>query len=329
MCASWTWTRRAPDKIPVHSLTVLSPAKINLALEVWGRRPDGYHEITTLMQVVDLTDTVDLERRGAGIRLTAEGVPVPTGEDNLAVRAAAQFFAAATPGGARIHLTKRIPAGGGLGGGSSNAAAVLWGLNVLYGRPLPPEALSDVAASLGSDVPFFLSPGFAWAEGRGDRIRPAGPAPQRWAVVVDPGFGVSTGWAYGQLTLPLTPADCMPYMMALVARGDVPGALERAFNRLEETVLPHFPRLAELKAVLIEAGASPALLSGSGACLFGLSESRDGADRVAARVAAAGARPIVCRTLVRNPILEAGNDDLLGPAPGRGGGAARPGLPPI
>ena len=302
----------------MRSVTLVCPAKINLCLEVWRRRPDGFHEITTLMQLVDLADTVHLERREAGIRLTTEGLPVPAGEDNLAVRAALRFFEAAMPGGASIHLTKRIPTGGGLGGGSSNAAAVLWGLNLLYGSPLPLEALTALAASLGSDVPFFLSSGFAWAEGRGERIRAAGVAPERWAVVVDPGFGISTQWAYERLTLPLTPGDRMPSIMALVARGDLARALELAFNRLEDAILPSFPRLAELKAVLIDAGARPALLSGTGACLFGLAESRDGADGVAARVAAAGAWPLVCRTLGRNPIREAGPDGAHAARPAAG-----------
>lgn len=311
----------------MRALTLASPAKINLCLEVWGRRADGYHEITTLMQMVDLADSVHLERQETGVRLTTEGVPVPAGEDNLAVRAAARFFAAATPGGARLHLAKRIPAGGGLGGGSSNAAAVLWGLNALYGGPLTPEALSDLAASLGSDVPFFLSGGFAWAEGRGERIRPGGQAPARWAVVVDPGFGVSTAWAYRQLTLPLTPDDRMPKIMASIARGDVTRALELAFNRLEDAVLPHFPRLAELKAVLSQAGASPALLSGSGACLFGLTESRDGADRIADQVTAAGGRPLICRTLAENPI-QAGAGRIQGPGCGRGVGNVGPATMP-
>ncbi len=295
------------------SLVVRSPAKVNLCLEVWHRRADGYHEISTLMQMVDLADEVHLALREEGIALSAEGVPVPAGPDNLAFRAAERFVAAAGRGGARLHLVKRIPVGGGLGGGSSNAAAVLWGLNRLWGEPLRAEALLALAASLGSDVPFFLSPGFAWAEGRGERIRPAGPAPARWAVVVDPGFSVSTAWAYQQLTFPLTPADRLPNIMALIARGDVARALDLAFNRLEEAVLPYFPRLAELKAVLLEAGARPGLLSGSGACLFGLAESREGAERLAARVAAAGARPQVCRTLARNPIFEAAP-----PVPGEG-----------
>lgn len=288
------------------SLVLRSPAKINLCLEVWRRRDDGYHEITTLMQMVDLADLVRLERQDAGIALTAEGPPVPSGAANLAFRAAERFFAAAGPGGAHIHLVKRIPVGGGLGGGSSNAAAVLWGLNRLWGEPLGSEALAEHAAWLGSDVPFFLSPGFAWAEGRGERIRPAGPGPQRWAVVVDPGFGVSTAWAYQQLarTFPLTPDDRLPNIKASIARGDIARVLDQAFNRLEEAVLPHFPRLAELKAVLIDAGARPALLSGSGACLFGLAESREGADRLAECVGGAGARGYVCRTLAANPILE-------------------------
>jgi len=304
----------------VSCLTIASPAKINLCLEVWRRRPDGYHDITTLMQLVDLADTVRIDRRKAGIRLTAEGVPVPADRENLAVRAAERFLEAAGPGGARIHLVKRIPVGGGLGGGSSNAAAVLWGLNLLYGGPMGHEALAGLAAALGSDVPFFLSPGFAWAEGRGERIRPAGRGPDRWAVVVDPGFGVSTAWAYGNLTLPLTPGDRMHTIMASVALGDVTCALDLAFNRLEDVVLPRYSRLAELKAVLMEAGARPALLSGSGACLFGLADSRDGAERAAARIAAAGARPLICRTLTANPILAA----AAGAGPVAPGDAARP-----
>jgi 4-diphosphocytidyl-2-C-methyl-D-erythritol kinase len=298
----------------VASLTLPSPAKINLCLEVWRRRPDGYHEITTLMQLVDFADTVCLERREAGITLTAEGVAVPEGEGNLAYRAAARFFAAAGPGGARIHLVKRIPTGGGLGGGSSNAAAVLWGLNALWGRPLQAGALAEAAASLGSDVPFFLSPGFAWAEGRGERIRPLGRGPERWVVIVDPGLSISTAWAYQHLTLPLTPGGALPTIMASVARGDVSPVFDLAFNRLEEAVLPQFPRLAELKAELSAAGARPALLSGSGACLFGLFGSREGADRAAARVAGAGARPTVCRTLAANPILTAAGDVVAGEA---------------
>ena len=299
----------------MSSLILCSPAKINLCLEVWRRRDDGYHEITTLMQMVDLADVVRLERRDAGITLTAEGLPVPAGAANLAFRAAERFLAAAGPGGAHIHVVKRIPVGGGLGGGSSNAAAVLWGLNRLWEEPLGLDCLTELAAALGSDVPFFLSTGFAWAEGRGEHIRPAGPGPQRWAVVVDPGFEVSTAWAYRQLpdTFPLTPDDRLPNIKALIARGDVARALELAFNRLEEAVLPCFPRLAELKTVLIDAGARPALLSGTGACLFGLAESREGADRVAECVSGAGARGHVCRTLAANPILDRGV-----PPPGAG-----------
>ena len=290
----------------MRSVTLPSPAKINLCLEVWRRRPDGYHDITTLMQLVDFADTVTVERLEAGVTLTAEGLPVPGGEENVAFRAALHFFAAAGRGGARIHLVKRIPSGGGLGGGSSNAAAVLWGLNSLFGLPLSVPALTELAAALGSDVPFFLSSGFAWAEGRGERIRPAGRGIDRWVVIVDPGVSVSTAWAYQRLTLPLTPGESLSTIDASVAQGDVVRALEWAFNRLEEAVLPYFPRLAELKAELTAAGARPALMSGSGACLFGLLASREAADCAAARIAAAGARPIVCRTVVGNPLVAAG-----------------------
>jgi len=151
----------------VQALSVSSPAKINLYLEVLARRPDGYHDIESVMQLVDLCDQVHLERAAAGISLTVTGGRVPADPTNLAYRAAVLLAErVGLRDGVRIHLEKRIPVGGGLGGGSGNAAAVLAGLTRLFDLGQSPESLARLGADLGSDVPFFLSPGLALVTGR-------------------------------------------------------------------------------------------------------------------------------------------------------------------
>ena len=160
----------------------MAPAKINLHLSVVGRKPDGYHLLRTLMVKLDLCDRLHLELTGAGIDVAVVGADLPFGEGNLVHRAAAAFFSAAGwDGGVSIVLEKNIPVAAGLGGGSSDAAAVLLGLNQLCGRPLGRETLFDLGLGLGADVPFFLFPGTtAWAEGVGEKLRPG----RRWGIGV-------------------------------------------------------------------------------------------------------------------------------------------------
>jgi len=180
---------------------VKAPAKLNLRLKVTGRRPDGYHELVSLMVPVDLFDLLELrvirERR---IELSSEGFQVPTDENNLAYQAAFSFFAeAGIRQGVAIKLTKNIPVAAGLGGGSSDAAATLMALNKIWSQPLTLSQLHTIAVQLGADVPFFLYCAPSLATGIGDVLEPLKKWPKFWYVIVSPPIQVSTSWVYGAL----------------------------------------------------------------------------------------------------------------------------------
>ena len=290
----------------MQALTVLSPAKVNLYLEVLARRPDGYHDIESVMQLVDLCDRVHLERAPAGISLTVDGGEVPADPTNLAYRAAALLGERmGLRDGVRIHLEKRIPVGGGLGGGSSNAAAVLAGLSRLFDLGQPPEALARLGAELGSDVAFFLSPGLALVTGRGERVRPLAPWPPRWLVVANPGVSVSTAWAYREVSSKLTEGERRSTIQPFVIGGALPWPPTWAFNRFEEAVLPQRPEIRRLKSLLEAGGAEPALLTGSGASVFGVVRDAASAEALAHRARATGVFAAAVSTLKDNPILAA------------------------
>src|SRR5271154_6808354 len=177
-----------------------SHCKVNLLLNILGRRADGFHELETVMQPVNFFDALTFERGGKGIQLSCSDQNLATDSRNLIFRAAEIFLAAAKiSDGIQIHLEKKIPLAAGLGGGSGNAAVTLLGINELFDHPLAPEQLAGLAGSLGSDVPFFLQNQPALATGRGEKIVPCPPFPAlRGAVflLVHPGFGISTAWAY-------------------------------------------------------------------------------------------------------------------------------------
>ncbi len=290
----------------MDELQILSPAKINLFLEVVGRRPDGYHEIESVMQLVDLCDRVVLRRRLRGIRVSVSGAELPSGRANLAYKAAALLMETARlRGGVHVHLEKRIPVAAGLGGGSSNAAAVLAGLNRLYDLGCPRESLLSLAASLGSDVPFFLSDGLAVATGRGEVLAPLEPWPPQWLVLANPGILISTAWAYREASSKLTEWDHRASIQPLVAGGRLTWPPVWAFNRLEAVVLPHRPEVRALKALLQEGGGSPVLMSGSGASVFAVVPDAVGGQALAAQAQASGALAVVATTLPANPILTA------------------------
>ncbi len=290
----------------VDKLDILSPAKINLFLEVIGRRPDGYHEIESVMQLVDLCDRVHLARRPRGIQVSVVGAELPLGRGNLAYDAAALLMKrAGLRGGVHICVEKRIPVAAGLGGGSSNAAAVLAGLNRLYDLGHSRESLQELGASLGSDVPFFLSNGLALAIGRGELLTHLEPWPPVWLVLANPGAPVSTAWAYREATSKLTEWQRRDSIKTLVAHGRLPWPPRWAFNRLEAVVLPHRVEVRALKALLEEGGGAPALMSGSGASLFAVVPDARTGQSLAARAEATGAFAVTVRTLVKNPILTA------------------------
>ena len=288
----------------MEELALRAPAKINLFLEVRARREDGFHEIETVMQMVGLWDTVRLRRSSPGITLSVRGADLPTGTENLAYRAAAALLrAAGGRGGVAIELTKRIPVGGGLGGGSSNAAAVLVGLNRLYDLGARIDELAALGAALGSDVPFFFGGSLGLATGRGEVLRPLPSWEPHWIVLANPRAEVSTAWAYREISSKLTDRAVQVTIPASIAGGRLPWPPTWAFNRLEEAVLPSRPEIRALRDLLRDGGGAPALMSGSGATVFAVAADEVLARRLADSAAAAGAFALAVETLTTNPLL--------------------------
>ncbi|MBN1140414.1 MAG: 4-(cytidine 5'-diphospho)-2-C-methyl-D-erythritol kinase [Deltaproteobacteria bacterium] len=256
----------------------LAAAKINLCLHVLGRRPDGYHEVRMVMQQVSLCDRIRIAvEKGDQVTVLCPGLELPPGTENLAAKAARRILEAAGKRVAvRIEIEKRIPAAAGLGGGSSDAAAVLKALNAMLDLGFDGAALERLALPLGADVPFFIRGGAALAEGIGERLSDFVIEPAVGYVLINPGFAVSTAWVYRNLVLTSKGDE------ANLARfvGCYPGLLRLLHNDLESVTLKHFPVLDDIKTRLLEAGADAALMSGSGPTIFGLFR-----DRAAARAA--------------------------------------------
>jgi len=265
-----------------------SPCKINLLLNVLGERADGFHELETVLHPVPVFDCLEFERAGRGVELACSLAMLPAGRSNLVHRAATAFLAAAGINeGVRIRLDKQVPLAAGLGGGSSNAAATLLGLNDLFARPLRLAALGELAAGLGSDVPFFLQARPALATGRGERIEPLDFFPALrgvWALLVHPGFGIETGWAYQALARFPTALHGQPGRAArLIERlsaGDLAAASGLFYNALERPALAKYPILALYQEFLRAEGALATLMSGSGSTTFALAPSEAAAGQL-------------------------------------------------
>lgn len=263
-------------------LRVLAPAKVNLYLRVLGRRQDGYHELITLMQPVDLCDELVISREGQGLRFTCDDPSLQ--RDNLVERAARAWFqAAALRPRVHLHLVKRVPVGAGLGGGSSDAAATLLGLNALYDGLLSPQRLYELACGLGSDVPFFLGGVTALCRGRGEVVEPWPEFPLLDYVLVNPGFRVSTAWVYDQLDLPWTKLPEVNRIYRLQSQcGPLPAGL--LANDLAEVTKRAHPEVGELEGALAACGALGSLMSGSGPTVFGVFADQESARRAARRL---------------------------------------------
>jgi 4-diphosphocytidyl-2-C-methyl-D-erythritol kinase len=249
-------------------------AKINLALRVLGKRADGFHELRTVFQTISLADTLEIAftpSREIAIELDDQaGIP-----DNLVVRAARQAMEAmGVTGRVEMRLAKRIPMGAGLGGGSSDAAAVLLALPALARRRIEHGDLMKVATALGSDVPFFLLGGAAAGIGRGEELFPLPDVPPSPGLLIAPDVHVETPWAYRALSPRLTFESQQNKIVSFQAYFWNPIAGGGAANDFEEVVFERFPRLASLKAELIRAGALSAMMTGSGSALFGLFRDR-------------------------------------------------------
>ena len=273
-------------------------AKINWLLEVLHRRPDGYHEVRTVIQTIDLCDTLELHP-AAELCLEACGDGLPAPEENLVMKAAhlLREQAAGSPG-ARMRLSKAIPVAAGLGGGSSDAAAALRGLNELWGLALPREALEDMAARLGSDVPFFIRGGTALAEGRGERVTPLTDAPLRELVIAVPPLPLAnkTQRMYSLLTpADYTDGSATGRLVDAIRRGK-PVEDSHLFNVFDRPAFRAFPELERLRQALLAAGARSVHLAGSGPALFALAADATKRERLTRAAAAAGAKTFVVAT---------------------------------
>jgi 4-diphosphocytidyl-2-C-methyl-D-erythritol kinase len=266
----------------IQAMQVFAPAKIKLSLKILGRRGDGFHEIKTLIAPISLCDQIEIGKTGAGrgIEFRCDDPSVPTGDDNLAVRGANAFFAATKIKPAvSIELTKRIPHGAGLGGGSSDAASTLLALNQLFETKLPREALAKLAKPIGSDVPFFIFESAATCRGRGERVTSARLPHLLSILLVKPNFVVPTAWAYS----------------GWQGSREIPGISyapqefvgQTFVNDLERPVFEKFVFLAHLKMWLLrqpEVGA--ALMSGSGSTVFAVMRPNADVDLIAERAKA-------------------------------------------
>ena len=253
------------------SIAIQAPAKINLFLKVLLRRPDGYHDIYSLLQTVSLYDELTFSRIEQGIELEIDGADLPADENNLVWRAA-QLMKEQTglTGGLHIELTKRIPIGAGLGGGSSDAASTLLALKELFELDIGPPDLSAWAAKLGSDVPFFLSRGQALISGRGEIVEEVELPTDYQVLLIAPNFSVSTAWAYQQLRIRLTSDSAAPSFRSGTRRQGFYQQLQRIGNDFEPAVVAEFPEIGVLLDGLRRAGAGYVALTGSGSALFGL-----------------------------------------------------------
>jgi 4-diphosphocytidyl-2-C-methyl-D-erythritol kinase len=259
-------------------MKVLSPAKVNLHLEVLEKRPDGYHEIQTLMHRVDLYDQIEIQKKGEGIRLVAEGEAVPEGTDNLACKAARLFCQeVGVEDDLEIRIRKRIPVGAGLGGGSGNAATTLMALNDLLRAGLDDKLLMALGARLGADVPFFIFQKPAVARGKGEILTPVKLPTQLSFLMLVPPFRISTAWAYETYDgLAGKKKEATPIRDSYPEVVDLLPVLK---NDLELPALTRYPEIGRMKEELLRKGARGALMSGSGSVVFGLFADPDEAKR--------------------------------------------------
>ena len=291
----------------MNAVSVTCPAKVNLYLRVLAREDSGYHQIETVFQALELHDRLRLSREGEGVELTVDSGSADLGdpEKNTVVRAARAFFRrSGVEGGVVAHLTKAIPAETGLGGGSSDAAGTLAGLNLLYGGPLTRDELIEVGGRIGADVPFFCAGApLAVAWGRGDRLLPRPSLPEAHVVVVAPSVRISTSWAYGALSGSLD----LPAPSGLLDLDEGLGwdSLEALqHNDFEEVAFPEHAGLGPIRDRLAESGALVARMTGSGSALFAVYDSEAVAGAAAEEaLAMEGVEHVIrTRTVTRGPL---------------------------
>jgi len=282
------------ERVTSRGVEVAAPGKVNLILRVLDHRPDSYHNVWSVMQAFDLSDTVIAETDGGeGIRMTCEGADLPTDSTNLACRAAERALARlGRRQGIRLVVRKRLPVAAGVGGGSSDAAATIRALATLLETGWSRDDMAAIGGEVGSDVPFFFYGPTALVEGRGERVSPLQLEGERWLVLVNPGIAIPTAWAYGKLAAARTnraqPSERLPRFAPNPVTGEPPvvkwpDLLPLVGNDFAPVMEAEYPVLGEIRLLLGARGSEAAMLSGSGSTVFGLF-----ADERSARAAAEG-----------------------------------------
>jgi 4-diphosphocytidyl-2-C-methyl-D-erythritol kinase len=266
----------------VPTLNIKAPAKVNYLLDVIRRRPDGYHELRMVMQRINLCDNISITLTDSPeIHVTCGSNGVPDGPDNIAWKAARIMLDLSETGqGAAIEIEKNIPVAAGLGGGSSDAAAVLMGMNELLKMGLTDNRLMEIGVTLGADVPFFIFKKTALAEGIGEKLSAMPDLPKTWILLVNPGVHVSTAWVYRSLQLTSDAVlSTLPKFFRTVQ--DVCAIFS---NDLEKVTIPSFPVIADIKNQMLHLGAIGAMMSGSGPTVFGVFNSKDKAENASREI---------------------------------------------
>lgn len=269
---------------------VKSCAKINLTLDITGRRKDGYHLLETIMQTVDLYDILEIKESDT-LSVSTNRAGIPDGSGNIAYKAAECFYReTGIHGAVKIYIEKNIPDGAGMGGGSSNAAAVLAALNQLYNTKLSKQELEALSVQIGADVPFFIHGGTCFCKGIGEKLKPVENNLNPWVVICKPGIQISTKWAYEQIKPPYqTHARQTTVVLDAMRTGTLQPFCENLFNVMEQAVAPQYPDVLELKNQLYSLGAQAAMMTGSGSAVFGLFSSRKTAENACLHVKGADA----------------------------------------
>lgn len=274
-------------------------AKLNLALDILGRRPDGYHDMRMVMQSIDLADRVSVTPQAEpGVTVNTDLPYLPKGEGNIAAKAAARFFQeTGLPfPGLEIDIQKQIPVCAGMAGGSSDGAAVLRILRRAYAPELALERLEEIGALVGSDVPYCVRGGTVLAEGRGERLSELPALPPCWLVICKPACSVSTPELFSQVRVKkLRCHPDVPGMTAALEQGDLEGVARRLYNVFEDVLPRRYSQVFEMKSALLEHGAMAASMTGSGPSVFGIFRDEEPAARAAEALAGRCASAYLCR----------------------------------
>jgi len=285
------------------TVTIRAHAKINLDLRVLGTRADGFHELRTVFQALALHDVIHCIPRVGPFAIECSSAGVPLDTTNLIWRAAETLWRSLRHSGpvrdVVIRLDKRIPQQAGLGGGSADAAATLMALAHLWRVAVKPAQLTDLAAHIGSDVPFFLSGGTALGLGRGEEIYPLADLPRHWVVLLIPGFGVSTSEAYGWYDSERDLGRGQAIREPQYVPGPWPSRAAQMINDLEAPIARHYPEIEQMKLAVRRAGALAAAMSGSGSTVFGLFQKRRDASTAVERLSGSGWRVVLTESLGR------------------------------